>query len=568
MNCSAICDEKQFEEFIDSLQPSISKEEYDIQYESFLRLSEKNLPYIYDLNHLSLLIGESTEQLDFFVRNKRKIYVSYRMKKKRGGYRTIDVPSKKLKFVQRWILQNILYIIKVSKHSHGFIPGRSIATNAKIHVGQELVMGIDLKDFFPSIKFNRVSGFFKSVGYNNHISTILAELCTFNWQLPQGAPTSPMISNLIASRLDKRLAGFCKKKKLLYSRYADDITISGGKVLPRYKTLIFRIITEEGFEINYEKVRIQGRGSRQLVTGLVVNDKVSIGRENKRTIKSLIHKVTENGPIGANDTNNPFFKEMIYGLLSFSNVVEPNFASPLLEMLKNIDWTNYYEEMSDSRESELIMRSLEKKHYYHPFVANKNIESEDDLLKAIHATFKELKRYIEDRRWTEPFWDDAQEVEVEGKKYPVLARPKSESKIQPTLHVFFNRSLCPLGVHVLRETDEGVGTLDFKFLVTIKGSIPINVCVEFKLAHNKKLEHGLTTQLPLYLKASPSNSGIFFIMWFKDEKGKYFNEPTNKSKSEMIKHLEEAIQEINENEEFKIESIIIDASKKPSASHS
>ena len=82
MNCSIICDEKQFKEFMDSIQSSISKEEYDIQYESFLRLSEKKLPYIYDLNHLSLLIGESTEQLDFFVRNKRKVYVSYKMKKK------------------------------------------------------------------------------------------------------------------------------------------------------------------------------------------------------------------------------------------------------------------------------------------------------------------------------------------------------------------------------------------------------------------------------------------------------------------------------------------------------
>ncbi len=345
---------------MDSLQPSISKEEYDTQYESFLMLSEKNLPYIYDLNHLSLLIGESTKQLDFFVRNKRKIYVSYRMKKKRGGYRTIDVPSKKLKFVQRWILQNILYNIKVSKHSHGFIPGRSIATNAKIHVGQELVMGIDLKDFFPSIKFNRVRGFFKSVGYNNHISTILADLCTFNWQLPQGAPTSPMISNLIASRLDRRLAGFCKKKELLYSRYADDITISGGKVLPRYKTLIFRIITEEGFEINCEKVRIQGRGSCQLVTGLVVNDKVSIGRRKKRIIKSLVHKISENGSIEANETENPFFKEMVYGLLSFTNVVDPEFAQPLIEKLNLIDWKEFTEAYSQYQKSEIIERSFKK----------------------------------------------------------------------------------------------------------------------------------------------------------------------------------------------------------------
>ncbi|MCO5384042.1 MAG: reverse transcriptase family protein [Methanosarcina barkeri] len=114
------------------------------------------------------------------------------------------------------MLENILYSMRVSKDSHGFIPGRSIATNAQIHIGQELVMGIDLKDFFPSIKFNRVNGFFKNVGYNDNISTILAELCTFKWQLPQGAPTSPMISNLIASSLDRRLAGFCKKRFAIF----------------------------------------------------------------------------------------------------------------------------------------------------------------------------------------------------------------------------------------------------------------------------------------------------------------------------------------------------------------
>lgn len=354
MKYSITYDENQFKEFMDSIEPPIYKEEYDIQYKSFLRLSKKELPYIYDLNHLSFLIGESTEQLDFFIRNKRKVYVSYKMKKKRGGYRTIDAPSKKLKFVQRWILGNILYSMRVNKDSHGFIPGRSIATNAQIHVGQELVMGIDLKDFFPSIKFNRVNGFFKSVGYNDNISTILAELCTFNWKLPQGAPTSPMISNLIASSLDRRLAGFCKKKGLLYSRYADDITISGGKVLPRYKTLIFRIITEEGFEINYEKVRIQGRGSCQLVTGLVVNDKVSIGRKKKRIIKSLVHKISENGSIEANETDNPFFKEIVYGLLSFTNVVEPEFAQPLIEKINLIDWKQFNETYASSQESEMI----------------------------------------------------------------------------------------------------------------------------------------------------------------------------------------------------------------------
>jgi len=355
-----INDEVQFRELMDSMQPSLSKEQYSIQYKSFLKLSKKKLPYIYDINHLAFMMGISKEQLLFFIQNKKKIYVSYKMKKKTGGFRTIDVPSKGMKFVQRWILRDILYKLRISKYSHGFIPGRSIATNAQNHVGKKLVMGIDLKNFFPSIKFARVNGFFESIGYNESISTIFAELCTFKWQLPQGAPTSPMISNLIASRLDSRLSRLCKLNRLEYSRYADDITISGGKSLPRYKPLIFGIIIEEGFEINLSKVRVKGRGSRQSVTGLTVNDKISIGRVKKRRIKSIVHKIVENGAIEANENNDPFFKEMIYGNISFVNVVEPKFAQTLIKKLNLVNWKEFTDIYATSKESEIIENSFKR----------------------------------------------------------------------------------------------------------------------------------------------------------------------------------------------------------------
>ena len=313
---------------------------------------------------------------------------------------------------------------------------------------------------------------------------------------------------------------------------------------------------------------LYSKGSRQKVTGLIVNDKVSIGRKKKKTLRAIVHNLLKNGLEIENRENDPFFREKIFGDLAFAKMVNPEFANPLIESLKCFDWARYDEEQTDSRESELIIRSLEKKYYHHPVDTNQTIESESDFLRAISTTFTELKHYIEDRRWTEPFWDEAHEVEFDGNKYKTLPVPKTESKIQPTLHIFFQRSLCPLGIHVLRETDEGIGKLDFKFLITIKRNIPVNICAEFKLAHNEQLEHGLTKQLPLYLKASPSKAGIFFVMWFKDEKGKYFNKPINQNKLQMLKFIEEAVTVINEKEEFKIESILIDASKKPSASHS
>lgn len=400
-----IHEEEEFEEFMASLKPKISEENYKIQYQSFIKLFEKNLPYFYDKNHLSTFLDVSLEQLNFFIKNKRKVYVTYKLKKQRGGFRTIDAPSKKIKEIQHWILQEILYNLKVSKYAHGFIPKRSIATNAKIHVGQELVMGIDLKDFFPSIHFNRIEGLFKNVGYNDNVSTTLAELCTFKWKLPQGAPTSPMLSNLIASGLDRRLAGFCKKKNLKYSRYADDIIISGGKILPRYKTLIFRIITEEGFVINYEKVRIQGRGSCQLVTGLVVNDKVSIGRKKKRIIKSLVYKIAENGSIEANENDNPFFKEMVYGLLSFSNVVEPKFTQPLIRKINSTDWKEFKERYAPSQKAEIIERSFKKCPSIERVLFNnlgffKGIEliSQNDLTKELLNELDRLKEKCLDHK--------------------------------------------------------------------------------------------------------------------------------------------------------------------------
>ncbi|WP_255350290.1 MULTISPECIES: retron St85 family RNA-directed DNA polymerase [unclassified Methanosarcina] len=520
------------------------------------------------MDHFCNLSNSSSKQIRLFLSNKEKAYSTFKIPKKNGGLREINAPSKKMKNIQRWILNNILYKLNAGNLAHGFIPDRSILTNASIHVGQDLVLGIDIKDYFPSISFRSVYYIFKSAGYTKKIAWSLSDLCTYHWKLPQGAPTSPMLANLSTVDLDYEIDNYCTRRNFRYSRYADDITISGSYKLPMHKQKIIEIIERNGFVINEEKTRVLSRGSQQKVTGLVVNDKVSIGRRKKKILRAIVHNIQKNGAETENREKDPFFKEKICGELAFAKMVDPDFANPLIEKLKGFNWLSYDENLKNSRDSELIVRSLEKKHYFHPVDANNIIESESDFLKAIATTITELKHYIEDRRWTEPFWDEAREVEMDGKKYKIPAVPKKESKIQPTIHIFFCRNLLPFGIHVLRETDEGIGKLDFKFLVTIKGNIPVNVCAEFKLAHNEELEHGLTKQLPLYLKASPSKSGLFLVMWFKDEKEEYFKRPTNQNKTQMLKYLEETIKKINECGKFKIESVLIDASKRPSASHS
>ena len=561
-----ILTDKQFQKFIDSIKSSLSEENIELQVSSFKKLKKNNLPYIFNVNHLANLCGISQAQLHLFISNKRRAYSTFKLPKNKGGFRTIDAPSKKMKLVQRWILNEILYNLNVGEFAHGFVRGKSIVTNATVHVDQDLVLGIDLKDFFPSITLNRIMGLFRNIGYNEEICHALGELCTFNWRLPQGAPTSPMISNLIAWNIDKKLSKFCSERSLNYSRYADDITISGGRHLPKYKTLIFRKIEKEGFSINMDKVRLHDRGSSQRVTGLVVNDKVNLERKKKKKLRAIIHNIVKNGFETENRENNPFFKEQIFGHLAFAKMVEPDFANSLLDQLKCVDSTSYDEDLADLREGELIVRSIEKKPYHVPILEDQNIKSEADLLKVISDVIEELKHYVEDQRWTEPFWNDECEGEVDGTRIQLKARPKRETKIQPTLYVFFNRSLNRLGIHVSRETDEGIGKLDFKFMITTENHIPLLVCAEFKLAHNTEIEHGITKQLPSYLKASSSKSGIFFVMWFKDEEKKFFDKPTERTKSQMIEFIEETIRETKHVEEINIESFLIDASKKPSAS--
>ena len=352
--------ESEFNQLMESIEPEPSKEELWYSQKSFKILNENNLPYIHDLYHFAHIIDIPSKQLKFLILNKNKGYVTFDIPKKSGELRQINAPSKLLKTVQRWILDNILYKTNPGDYAHGFIPERSIYTNAEIHVGQDLIMGIDIKDFFPSIKVYRVFRIFKNIGYKKFISKDFAELYTYKSKLPQGAPTSPMLANLAAKNMDLKLSKFCEKYGLNYSRYADDITISGSKRLQRYKTLIFRIITNYGFKINKEKFRIFGRGFRQCVTGLVVNEKVSIGRKKKKLLRAIIHNIEKNGPIVENRNNDPFFKERLKGHLAFTYMVNPEFAKPLLTKFHQIDWSDYDLLYKYHKNGELFRRNMIK----------------------------------------------------------------------------------------------------------------------------------------------------------------------------------------------------------------
>jgi hypothetical protein len=206
--------------------------------------------------------------------------------------------------------------------------------------------------------------------------------------------------------MDLELSKFCQKRNLNYSRYADDITISGRKDLPRYKTLIFRKIEAEGFSINWEKIRLHHKGSSQRVTGLVVNDKVSLGKEKKKRLRAIVHNIVKNGPVAENRDNDPFFKERILGHLALAKMIEPDFGNALSDSLKNVDWENYSKISKDLENSELSIRSF-KRTISHPLI------SFDEL-----GFFKEVKK-ISQKDYTEELLNQLNDLREKCKPHPI-----------------------------------------------------------------------------------------------------------------------------------------------------
>lgn len=247
-------------------------------------------------------------------------YTRFAIPKKAGGERIISAPLPRLKAAQSTIA-GWLSAVPLHPAAHGFVPGRSIVTNATPHVGCAVVVNFDLEDFFPSIDWIRVRGIFEQLGYGRPIATVLALLCTEaevetleidgkRWfvqtstrRLPQGSPASPVLTNLLCRRLDARLAGLASRLQFTYTRYADDLTFSlrpGGEIQNLHRLLyaLPRIVVDENLRLHPKKTRIMHRGRRQEVTGLVVNQRVSVPREQLHRYRAVVHQLRHRGPHG------------------------------------------------------------------------------------------------------------------------------------------------------------------------------------------------------------------------------------------------------------------------------
>ncbi len=254
---------------------------------------------------LAKVLGISFKNLvyNLHIRPIKEKYTTFTIRKKSGGKRKICAPISGIKLIQRnlSLILNDLYIQKFCVH--GYVKKRSIISNAKVHSRKRIIVNLDLKDYFPSINFGRVRGLFKAPPFlfNDEVATTLAQICCYENSLPQGAPSSPIISNYICRKLDSQLFHLCRDCKTNYSRYADDLTFSTNlKELPpqigvikENKIVISRelkaIMKDNGFIINRKKTRFALKNNRQDVTGLIVNEGINVPRKYIRHVRAMLH---------------------------------------------------------------------------------------------------------------------------------------------------------------------------------------------------------------------------------------------------------------------------------------
>lgn len=276
------------------------------------------------------------------------------LQKSSGGVRVIEAPKAQLNAVQRRVLDQILNNVPLHDAAFGFVAGRSCLDGAAQHVREEMVVGFDLADFFPSVGMGRVFGVFRMLGYPEAVARVLTGLCTNRTparvvgslgaevralyrtpHLPQGAPSSPALVNLVAFGLDCRLHGLARRLGARYTRYADDLTFSGDRGVERILLeAVPKIVRECGFAVRREKTRVMPSTGRQVVTGIVVNERLNVARAEFDRIKAVIHACGKDGDQRLRD---PLFRARLQGHIGWIAAVNEGRGAKLAAALKRVD---------------------------------------------------------------------------------------------------------------------------------------------------------------------------------------------------------------------------------------
>jgi RNA-directed DNA polymerase len=264
---------------------------------------EASFSKLRNLHDIAVLLDVDPKELRFYL-YKAKKYQRFEIRKKSGGSRVIYSPANALKIIQRKLNQVLHAVYKGRAPVHGFARNRSIRSNARRHLECNLLLNFDLADFFPSIHFGRVKGMFQSKPYSlpEQAAMVLAQICCYRRILPAGAPTSPVVANMVCARMDSHLKGLASKFRCTYTRYADDITFSTQQT--RFHPAIAyrdkdtkrwaigdqlgKIVTDNGFSINATKTRCYSRATRLEITGLTINERVNVRRKLLRQVRAML----------------------------------------------------------------------------------------------------------------------------------------------------------------------------------------------------------------------------------------------------------------------------------------
>jgi RNA-directed DNA polymerase len=262
--------------------------------ELFDEFVTRGLPPLVNPKILAYILGISPKLIYAMAHLPNKYYRNFSIPKRSGGKRTISSPRVFLKVVQKWILINILYKRPVQDFVTGFVPGKGTLDNAAFHVGKDHVVRMDIEDFFPSVRYASVKQVFQAFGFKPDVVSVLSRLTVLDGKLPQGAPTSPCLANLVFSTADEAIQNLALGKNVTYSRYADDLTFSSNAPFDaEFLASVEKVVEDSGFKMNRAKFVRVGRGQRHATTGFVVNEKLHPSRGFRKRLRAKFHRASQ-----------------------------------------------------------------------------------------------------------------------------------------------------------------------------------------------------------------------------------------------------------------------------------
>lgn len=332
---------------VDSIRPSASSFQLDVdEWRAFFEtrtsrhrrlvagyllyvaeMAEKGLPPIFEGRHLAQLLGLTGAQLFAFSSSPEDYYRSFSIPKRSGGERLVAAPQPLLLHCQRWIDAFVLRKLPVHGAAHGYVAGRSNISNARAHLGQREVLCIDIKDFFPSLHVGAVIQVFLSAGYPHNVAYLMAKLCSYSGALPQGGASSPCLSNVLMLGVDRQIEALAASRGLRYTRYVDDITLSGSKVGAVVDD-ISAILGTMSLQLNSKKMRLQ-RGQKKLVTGISIGSgTMKVPRAMRRRFKDQAFRaIKQLSDSALSPPDDPLLYDRQLGQLSYWASVEPENVS-------------------------------------------------------------------------------------------------------------------------------------------------------------------------------------------------------------------------------------------------